>query len=78
MRKLRLNLEALAVESFAAGGVDQDAGTVHAHNHSRNHDTCQASCIPEATCGDSCIYTCACKPTYPELTCLYPCVPPPP
>ncbi|HEU0016157.1 MAG TPA: pinensin family lanthipeptide [Longimicrobium sp.] len=59
MRKLKLDLDALAVESFetAADGAPA-AGTVHAHHHTRGHDTCQFSCELGCTNDVSCFNPC--------------------
>ncbi|HEX8692711.1 MAG TPA: hypothetical protein VF746_09845 [Longimicrobium sp.] len=52
MKKLTLNLEALAVESFATDDAERGAkGTVHAHNHTRGgHVTCGGTCDAANTC----------------------------
>ncbi|HEX5727551.1 MAG TPA: hypothetical protein VFX98_18910 [Longimicrobiaceae bacterium] len=72
MRKLTLDLDALAVDSFVAGTERRaDAGTVHAHNHTRgNHQTCGN----QLTCGNTCNagLTCNCPITFDD-TCLEPC-----
>lgn len=57
MKKLMLDVEQLAVESFATGGAASEAGTVHGHNHTRgNHATCWETC--GASCGVTCPATC--------------------
>lgn len=66
MRKVKLEVETLSVDSFETGAAQRAAGTVLAHNHTRgNHVTCDASC---AAGGDSC----DCDITVYE-TCLEPC-----
>jgi hypothetical protein len=45
MRKLKLDLDNVTVESFTpqpAGG--EQGGTVHGHDHTRGHNSCQFSC----------------------------------
>ncbi|HEX2078588.1 MAG TPA: hypothetical protein VHG08_12790 [Longimicrobium sp.] len=60
MRKLKLELEALTVESFTpAAAPDVRGGTVHAHNHTRGHDSCQFSCWVGCTYEISCYEVCA-------------------
>lgn len=79
MKKLKLEIETLSVQSFATGAASVDAGTVHAHAATRNQATCQ-SCQNSCelfTCDASCQFTACCVPTEPEQTCIYPCVPPP-
>jgi hypothetical protein len=60
MRKLKLDVENVTVESFApqsAGG--ERGGTVHAHNHTHGgHQTCQFSCAAGCTYDDSCYNPC--------------------
>lgn len=57
MEKLKLDVETLAVDSFAAGAAEAGSGTVHGH----------ATRV-----------TGPCKPTQPYVTCIEPCIPPPP
>ena len=68
MAKLKLDVEALVVDSFEAGaGHRLSAGTVHGHNHTRgNHYTCGGA----FSCGGQ--NTCDCPVTVDE-TCLEPC-----
>ena len=77
MRKLRLELDELRVDTFVTeGAAGGEAGTVHGFNHTRNnHVTCgfQNTCVPELTCYETCFETCKCVGTQPEVTCLYPC-----
>jgi hypothetical protein len=76
MKKLRLDVEALRVESFATGRGGGPAGTVHGFNHTRNnHATCgfQNTCVNELTCYQTCGDTCKCAVTQPEVSCLYEC-----
>ncbi|HWK89581.1 MAG TPA: hypothetical protein VNP72_06280 [Longimicrobium sp.] len=60
MRKLKLDLGELAVESFetAAAPGEAAAGTVHAHHHTRGHDSCQFSCQLNCTYDMSCYNPC--------------------
>lgn len=78
MKKLSLDLESIAVESFAVdGGADGRAGSVRAHEDSLSPGgtggeetcglTCPATCAP--SCGETCFWTCAenVTRTSPEL-----------
>lgn len=59
MRKLKLNLDKLAVESFAPAAVRQErTGTVHGHHHTNGHNTCQFSCWVGCTYEMSCYEPC--------------------
>ena len=59
MQKLKLDVDAVAVDTFAAGTAPRpNEGTVHAHVTSIN-GTCQHSCFYTAcvdfgTCGSTC------------------------
>lgn len=53
MKKLKLDLTELAVESFATASQDAPDGTVRAHDGSGADVSCD-----ETTCGDSIAYTC--------------------
>jgi hypothetical protein len=85
MKKLQLNAEELAVESFETQDVEEQRGTVHGHTeyewmcshpvscdygcNTRNDGTCPTG----ATC-QSCVATCQtcgtfCGPTYYAETC---------
>lgn len=65
MRKLTLDLDTLAVESFDTQPSGRSQGTVRGHDEHRTHeydscactdawDTCHKSCDPCATCDTSC------------------------
>lgn len=65
MRKLTLNLDALAVDSFATDAAERGRGTVRAHGNTRNQYTCAF------TCGESCL---VCPvPTEPYESCKIAC-----
>jgi hypothetical protein len=85
MRKLRLELDELAVESFEVGKEQAEAGTVHGEQQTY---TCQPATCLDATCVDvecythrptepyypSCIETChtcelSCNPTCVQTYC---------
>lgn len=81
MRKLRLDVEALAVESFAAD-VEMQRETVHAHDESNFSlcvgkvlASCYANCMTDAlypTCGNErswCVPTCDNSPCVSDDTC---------
>ncbi len=61
MRKLRLDVDELAVESFmAASAGSEPSGTVHAHAQTRNANTCNNfSCQVGCTYQESCYMPCA-------------------
>lgn len=61
MRKLRLDADQLAVESFMAQSARSKAsGTVHAHAQTRNANTCNNfSCQVGCTYDESCYMPCA-------------------
>ncbi|HSU12528.1 hypothetical protein [Longimicrobium sp.] len=61
MRKLKLDLDDLAVESFAPASVrNESGGTVHAHDATRNANTCNNfSCQAGCTFQESCYNPCA-------------------
>jgi hypothetical protein len=80
MKKLKLSLEELRVESFATGAATRAEGTVHGHApQTRNQNTCQATCAATClfSCEGTCQYTCKCVFTEPVQTCGEPCIPPP-
>lgn len=63
-KKIRLNPDALRVESFAADAAAREAGTVHAHD-AASGVSCTYNCtLDELTCNGP-----ACR-TVPVLTCL--------
>lgn len=55
MRKLKLNLDTLRVESFAAEAALADAGTVHGHVIERV--TLGLSC-QDSNCNSACVLNC--------------------
>lgn len=62
MRKLKLDVDNLAVESFTPGAVRvEEHGTVHAHQNTRgNGNTCNNfSCAVGCTYQESCYMLCA-------------------
>jgi hypothetical protein len=61
MRKLKLDLEHLAVESFTPASVRGECGgTVHGHDATRNANTCNNfSCQVGCTYQESCYNPCA-------------------
>ena len=74
MRKLKLDLEELAVESFPTDTVAQERGTVQGHGQTDGGTTCWATCIGD-TCWDSCGADCGsyyCTPYSCGLTCYDP------
>lgn len=82
MKKIALNLEDLAVDSFATGGTNDRLGTVHAHGTEMTvcvglcggYDETEAGGCESPT-RDGCVYPTAayhsCEPgqTYDEYTC---------
>jgi hypothetical protein len=60
MRKLKLDLDDLAVESFIPESVrDQRGGTVHGHDATKNANTCNNfSCQVGCTYQESCYMPC--------------------
>jgi hypothetical protein len=82
MKKLSLDLDQLAVESFDTSASKRPAGTVRAHGYTDTtceqiicdcgptNLTCETNC-DEYTCGDSCVN--ACPPTeHGEFSCAPP------
>jgi len=84
MRKIKLDLEALSVESFATGEEKPAAGTVQAHvgtalcntaNQTCEDATCggEQTCGAEYSCADSCgacnTYNCGTPPDSNILAC---------
>ncbi len=75
MKKLRLDLSNLRVESFALASEEGEAGTVKGNN---TYSTCEVVC-PSASweCGGACSgdYTCvSCRPGYTYVqTCDHTC-----
>ena len=64
MRKLKLEMEALRIDSFDTESVPAGAGTVRGHLTIAQGScrTCDATCNP--SCDDSCYYTCGGFVTY--------------
>jgi len=59
MGKIRLELESLAVESFATLPREGSVGTIHAHQFESLRScnlTCEDTCIQ--TCANTCLNTC--------------------
>lgn len=66
MKKLRLEIEALRVESFAPAGTDRvETGTVHAHEptNGQGRFSCAAGCTQDIQCTN----------TQPIVSCFDPC-----
>jgi hypothetical protein len=68
MRKLKLNLEQLSVESFATERRLAGEGTVHAHATPPSY--CGPSCAP--TCQTNCDCTYTCTNGFPATRCTIP------
>jgi hypothetical protein len=71
MRKIRLKLDALAVESFETAGAPEGAGTVQGYQLSRPGGTYEMRCAPsDGSCAralteiDSCFAVCGCTDFY--------------
>ena len=56
--KLRLKIEELQVEAFATAATERERGTVQAHSGPPNCYSGDWSCIPEASCGETCPLSC--------------------
>jgi hypothetical protein len=76
MKKLRLELDALEVESFEVARTGSSTGTVHGHNtktqcHTSPDRTCAGypTCGPFTACDTVCNYTQTCE-TECEQTCF--------
>ena len=67
MKKLKLDLEDLKVDSFELSSESADEkGTVKGNAPTGYYDTCIANCTRLYTCADTCIgYTCAFGDTCP-------------
>lgn len=74
MDKLTLRIDDLRVESFATGREGSDPGTVHAHHHTGNHETCAFTCPATCriTCPETCFLSCNGADTCVQPTCGYP------
>lgn len=77
MRKLKLNLEALVVETFGTGHAPAQRGTVYG----RATDRCNTNWSCEGTCGPRCetntcveTYDFYCTPGSCGTSCNLPCV----
>ncbi|MFL5382739.1 MAG: pinensin family lanthipeptide [Longimicrobiaceae bacterium] len=57
--KLKLKIEELQVEAFATAATDGERGTVQAHSGPPNCYSGEWSCIPEASCGETCPLSCS-------------------
>lgn len=58
MRKLRLELDALRVESFETAAAGKEPGTVHAHAPPTRRscdESCGGTCPDDGTCMETCI-----------------------
>lgn len=68
MRKIRLQLDALAVESFQTADAETGAGTVHGHQEVSQWEKCLAtgggSCPRRMSEDWSCVYWCECTDAY--------------
>ena len=58
--KLRLNIDELRVETFTTDEATDGRGTVRGHEGSQPHNCFSGewSCIPEASCGETCPLSC--------------------
>ena len=56
--KLKLKIDELRVETFTTAGTDGRRGTVQAHSGPPNCYSGEWSCIPEASCGETCPLSC--------------------
>ena len=71
MRKVKLQLDELAVESFDTAAVEKPGGTVHAHERTDGcTNTCPASCFITAC---SCPEYGTCAVSCPNGTCWLSC-----
>jgi len=72
--KLTLLIEELRVESFATGAEGPKTGTVHAHHHTGNHETCANTCPATCriTCPETCFVSCDGAATCIDPTCGFP------
>lgn len=68
MRKLKLAVETLAVESFPTGSEPAAAGTVRAYDKTLQYDTCACSADYHTQCCTAADPTCG-----TEATCLTSC-----
>jgi len=72
--KLALRIEELRVESFATGAGGSEPGTVRAHHHTGNHETCASTCqrTCRLTCPETCFVSCDGAATCIDPTCGFP------
>ena len=58
--KLRLNIDELRVETFTTDKAAEERGTVRGNEGSKppNCFSGEWSCIPEASCGETCALSC--------------------
>ena len=54
MRKIRLDVEALEVETFTTTGAAAGRGTVAGHDSGTNGQLCSGACSPGGSGGDNC------------------------
>lgn len=89
MSKIRLDLDALSVESFSTDAAPASSGTVHGHSPIEqtfvsdvtgcDQDTCARYCSGNTTCYASCDGSCAqtcggsCGGTCAQASACYPC-----
>jgi hypothetical protein len=70
MKKLKLNVDELSVESFEPVDQNDQRGTAHGYASTKCGllDTCYASCMDPASCAATCTicpsYQATCDPTY--------------
>jgi hypothetical protein len=84
MRKLKLSLDALQVDSFTASADEAERGTVPGHSFTQYADescfescnggctaygSCGAGCGSGASCGGSCWNSCTCPPNTDYTAC---------
>jgi hypothetical protein len=59
MNKLKLNVDALRVESFGTDGAEAVRGTVGGHNEPAFTASCDGSCVNTCvSCVNTCLNTC--------------------
>lgn len=63
MKKLKLSLELLCVDSFQTAGEQQGRGTVQGHDGTRYADTCGCGPRPSDGCSIGCPATFTCDGT---------------
>ena len=68
MRKIRLSVDELRVESFAVATGDEETGTVKGHAPNSGQDTCGHTC-DDATCET---LVCPCQVTQAVSDCVCP------